>query len=163
MILVETALRRQRAARSSILEARLTQYSFRVLLVIIELSVVTIAAVPLRRILSSAVGWTLVHVLVARVLLAASSNSGVEYAVTLLSHVGTFTLMELSSWNVLFENSHVRVAKREDWMPCVFMLGKARSERTRRRSDVCFVTFRIIAKHFVHASRRHLSWLPIHP
>ena len=66
LILVETALRRQRAARSSILEARLTQYSFRVLLVIIELSVVTIAAVPLRRILSSAVCWTLVHVLVAR-------------------------------------------------------------------------------------------------
>ena len=78
LILVETALRRQRATRSSILEARLTQYSFRVLLVIIELSVVTIAAVPLRRILSSAVGWTLVHVLVARVFLAASSSSGVE-------------------------------------------------------------------------------------
>ena len=78
LILVETALRRQRATRSSILEARLTQYSFRVLLVIIELSVVTIAAVPLRRILSSAVGWTLVHVLVARVLPTASRNSGVE-------------------------------------------------------------------------------------
>ena len=78
LILVETALRRQRAARSSILEARLTQYSFRVLLVIIELSVVTISAVLLRRILNSAVGSTLVHVLVARVLLAASSNSGVE-------------------------------------------------------------------------------------
>ena len=78
LILIETALRRQRAARSSILEACLAQYSFRVLLVIIELSVVTIAAVPFRRILSSAVGWTLVHVLVTRVLLAASSNSGVE-------------------------------------------------------------------------------------
>ena len=78
LILVETTLRRQRAARSSILEARLTQYSFRVLLVIIELSVVTISAVLLRRILNSAVGSTLVHVLVARVLLAASSNSGVE-------------------------------------------------------------------------------------
>ena len=78
LILVETALRRQRAARSSILEARLTQYSFRVLLVIIELSVVTIAAVPLRRILSSVAGSTLVHVLVARVFLAASSSSGVE-------------------------------------------------------------------------------------
>ena len=103
LILVETALRRQRATCSSILEARLTQYSFRVLLVIIELSVVTIAAVPLRRILSSAVDWTLVHVLVARVFLAASSSSGVEQAVALLSHVCTFTLMELSSWNVLFE------------------------------------------------------------
>ena len=128
LILVETALRRQRAARSSILEARLTQYSFRVLLVIIELSVVTIAAVPLRRILSSVTGWILVHVLAAGMFLAASSNSGVEQAVALLSHVGTFTLMELSSWNVLFENSHVRVAKLEDWMSCVFMRGKARYE-----------------------------------
>ena len=78
LILVETALRRQRAARSSILEARLAQYSFRVLLVIIELSVVTIAAVPLRHILSSAVGSNHIHVLATRVLLAASSNSGVE-------------------------------------------------------------------------------------
>jgi hypothetical protein len=43
------------------------------------------------------------------------------------------------------------------------MRGKARSERTCRRSDVRFVTFRIIAKHFVHASRRHLSWLPVYP